>query len=159
MINLHDITARRQTEEALRASEASYRTLVESASDAVLVADQQTRFLDVNAACSRMFGYTREEMLAMTAVAIVAPAEVARVGPEIARLTSGDVVHSEWRCRRKDGSFFPSEVSAALLPDAATIARLARHEFLAGRTVAAVDAEPVYLRNDVATRSSRAPGK
>ena len=45
-----------------------------------------------------------------------------------------------------------------LLPDAATIARLACHELKAGRTVAAVDAEPVYLRNDVATRSSRRPG-
>ena len=46
-----------------------------------------------------------------------------------------------------------------LLPHAATIARLALPELGAGRTVAAVDAEPVYLRNDVATRSSRAPGK
>ena len=46
-----------------------------------------------------------------------------------------------------------------LLPDAATIARLALPELVAGRTVAAVDAEPVYLRNDVATRSARAPGK
>ena len=46
-----------------------------------------------------------------------------------------------------------------LLPDAATIARLALPELAAGRTVAAVDAEPVYLRNDVATRSARAPGK
>ncbi len=46
-----------------------------------------------------------------------------------------------------------------LLPDAATIARLAAVELRAGRTVSAAQAEPVYLRNDVATRSSKAPGK
>lgn len=46
-----------------------------------------------------------------------------------------------------------------LLPDAATIARLAVAEVRAGRTVTAANAEPVYLRNDVATRSSRAPGR
>ncbi len=46
-----------------------------------------------------------------------------------------------------------------LLPDAVTIARLALHELAAGRTCSAVDAEPVYLRNDVATRSARSPGK
>lgn len=46
-----------------------------------------------------------------------------------------------------------------LLPDAAVIARLALTEVRAGRTVSAVEAEPVYLRNDVATRSTRAPGR
>ena len=45
-----------------------------------------------------------------------------------------------------------------LLPDAATIARLAVFEVRAGRTVRATAAEPVYLRNDVATRSTRRPG-
>ena len=50
------------------------------------------------------------------------------------------------------------DTHAALLPDAATIARLALREWRAGRRVSAVEVEPVYLRNDVATRSARAPG-
>jgi tRNA threonylcarbamoyladenosine biosynthesis protein TsaB len=41
----------------------------------------------------------------------------------------------------------------ALLPDAGTIARLAVEELRLGRTVGPEAAEPVYLRNDVATRS------
>lgn len=48
-------------------------------------------------------------------------------------------------------------VYPALLPRAHEIARLAALEFVAGRVVAAEDAQPVYLRDQVATRSSRAP--
>lgn len=46
-----------------------------------------------------------------------------------------------------------------LLPDAGTIARLARDDLRAGPGVDAGGLEPVYLRNDVATRSVRSPGK
>jgi tRNA threonylcarbamoyladenosine biosynthesis protein TsaB len=44
-----------------------------------------------------------------------------------------------------------------LLPDAATIARLAVGELEAGRSVSALEAQPVYLRDDVAGRASTTP--
>jgi tRNA threonylcarbamoyladenosine biosynthesis protein TsaB len=44
-----------------------------------------------------------------------------------------------------------------LLPRAHEVAALAALEVAAGRTVAPEDAAPVYLRDDVATRSGRAP--
>ena len=44
-----------------------------------------------------------------------------------------------------------------LLPRADEVARLGALEYLAGRTVAPERAEPVYLRNEVATRSGRPP--
>jgi tRNA threonylcarbamoyladenosine biosynthesis protein TsaB len=46
-----------------------------------------------------------------------------------------------------------------LLPDAGTIARLGAREWQSGRHVPATAAEPIYLRNEVATRSTRAPGR
>jgi len=48
--------------------------------------------------------------------------------------------------------FFPG-----LLPRAEEIAQLAALDVAAGRVVSAELAEPIYLRNDVATRSGRAP--
>jgi tRNA threonylcarbamoyladenosine biosynthesis protein TsaB len=45
-----------------------------------------------------------------------------------------------------------------LLPDAAAIARLAVGEVTAGRLQTPATVEPVYLRNDVATRSHRPTG-
>ncbi|HXG44298.1 MAG TPA: PAS domain S-box protein [Gemmatimonadales bacterium] len=112
-----DITERKRTELALRESEARYRTLFESAADPVLVADREGRLLDANAAACRAFGYDRDELIGLRAVDILAPEEAPRVGPEIARLRAGEVVRSEWRCRRKDGTGFDGEVHATVLPD------------------------------------------
>lgn len=50
-------------------------------------------------------------------------------------------------------------VHPQLLPSAGTIARLGARGLLEGHAVQAERAEPVYLRNDVATRSARAPAK
>jgi tRNA threonylcarbamoyladenosine biosynthesis protein TsaB len=56
---------------------------------------------------------------------------------------------------------FPQLVACwpELLPRAHEIAALAALEVAAGRTVSAEDAAPVYLRDDVATRSGRGPYK
>jgi diguanylate cyclase (GGDEF)-like protein/PAS domain S-box-containing protein len=112
-----DITDHMRAEEALRASETSYRTLVESASDGIFVADTAFRTIEVNAAACRMFGYTREELLSLKTTDVVAGPEVARVAPETALLHVGQVHRSDWRCRRKDGSIFPVEATSTLLPD------------------------------------------
>ncbi|MFC5453519.1 PAS domain S-box protein [Prosthecobacter fluviatilis] len=112
-----DITTRKQAELALRASEAEFRTLIESASDGILVSNTAGRLLDVNAAVCQMLGYFREELVHMGVVDIVASGEMVRILPELAQLTEGEVVRSEWNCHRKDGTYFPSEVSSTVLPD------------------------------------------
>ncbi len=112
-----DITTRKQAELALRASEAEFRTLIESASDGILVSNVAGRLLEVNAAACQMLGFPREELVRLGFVDIVAPGEMVRILPEVAQLSEGEVVRSEWSCRRKDGSLFPAEVSSTILPD------------------------------------------
>ena len=112
-----DITARKQAEHALRASEAEFRTLIESASDGILVSNKAGRLLEANAAVCQMLGCTREELRQMGFVNIVASGEMVRILPELAQLSEGEVVRSEWLCRRKDGSQFPAEVGSTILPD------------------------------------------
>ena len=48
---------------------------------------------------------------------VIAPEEVPRIAGEVAKLTNTQVLFSEWRFRRKDGSVFPGEVLARQLPD------------------------------------------
>jgi tRNA threonylcarbamoyladenosine biosynthesis protein TsaB len=67
-----------------------------------------------------------------------------------------------WSAYPELGARFGARLVACwpeLLPDAGTIARLGASEWRAGRGVPATAAEPVYLRNEVATRSSRVPGR
>jgi PAS domain S-box-containing protein len=112
-----DITVRKQAEEALRRSEERYRGLVEQAVDGIFVSDAQGRYLDVNSTGAAMLGYTREEILRLGIPDVIAPDEIPRLAPHIAELGKGGVTFSEWRFRRKDGSFFHGEIASRQLPD------------------------------------------
>jgi PAS domain S-box-containing protein len=48
---------------SLRESENQFRTLAETASDAIITIDENSRIVLVNHAAARMFGYAREEMV------------------------------------------------------------------------------------------------
>ncbi|MCX5848733.1 MAG: PAS domain S-box protein [Deltaproteobacteria bacterium] len=64
LCSLRDITERKQTEEALSASELSYRRLFESAKDGILILDAATgRINDVNPFLTDLLGYSREYLI------------------------------------------------------------------------------------------------
>ena len=48
---------------ALRESENRFRTLAETASDAIITIDEDSRIVLVNQAAEKVFGYTRDELL------------------------------------------------------------------------------------------------
>jgi PAS domain S-box-containing protein len=64
-----------------------------------------------------MLGYTREEILCRSIPDVIAAEEVSRLPEEVAMFAGGTVVRSEWRFRRKDGSFFTGEVLGRQLAD------------------------------------------
>jgi PAS domain S-box-containing protein len=109
--------ARSRAEKALQVSENHFRLLVEQASDGIFIADAQGRYVDVNSAGAEMLGYTRDEMLQLSITDVVATEDVPRIASEVARFGDGVTIRSEWTFLRKDGSFFPGEVSGKQLPD------------------------------------------
>ncbi len=66
-----DITERKRTEEALRESEAKFRTVAETASDAILTIDADGKIIFVNAAAEKIFGYRADEMLGKSLTMII----------------------------------------------------------------------------------------
>jgi two-component system cell cycle sensor histidine kinase/response regulator CckA len=63
---VRDITARRRSEDALRASEAELRALVGALSDVILVLDRDGRVLKIPSALSSRFSHPAQEMLGRT---------------------------------------------------------------------------------------------
>jgi len=75
------------------------------------VYDAETlRFLAVNDAAIRHYGYSREEFLAMTLKDIRPPAEVPRMLADVAE--AGSPRPGTWQHRRRDGSIIDVEITA-----------------------------------------------
>jgi PAS domain S-box-containing protein len=111
-----DITARKQAEDALRASETRTRAITDSAQDAILMMDPEGRVSYWNPAAETIFGYTRDEALGQSLHAFIVPqryhAAHHAAFPEFQRSGQGAAVgHTlELEARRKDGR----EIAVAL---------------------------------------------
>jgi PAS domain S-box-containing protein len=109
---VRDITARREAEAALRASEESYRGLFDHLTELVYIQDLEGRFLNVNEAVLRTYGYTREELLGRTPEILAdEKVDLADTRARFERAVNGEPQRFEWWGKRKDGSVFPKELS------------------------------------------------
>jgi PAS domain S-box-containing protein len=114
---IDDVTERVACEDALRASEAGLRDLVELAPDGIFVADLKGHYTWVNAAASTMTGYSRDELLAMSIVDLI-PSERGRQSfLQETQLPHSRPFRSEWTWVRRGGESMPVEVSSKILPD------------------------------------------
>jgi PAS domain S-box-containing protein len=103
--------------DALAASEARVRSLVDQAPDGVFVADLQGRYTEVNDAGCRIVDQDRADLLGRTILEFIPPEEAPRLWAVRARILKGGVDVSEWRYRGRDGRYRPIEVSTTILPD------------------------------------------
>jgi PAS domain S-box-containing protein len=104
----------RQSEhDALEESEERYRQLFESGSDAVLLIDNETgRILEANSAAADTYGYTRDELLALTNEDLSAEPEKTQAVTHGTPVMADNVVTIPLRIhRRSDGSDFPVEIT------------------------------------------------
>ena len=102
---------RRHAERALRASEERYRRLFDQNPQPEWVYDRETlRFLAVNDAAVRHYGYSREEFLAMTIEAIRPPEEVPAMRQAAARPAVGRP--STWRHRTRAGRIIDVDITS-----------------------------------------------
>ena len=111
-----DVSERHRMEEALRQSEESYRDLYENANDIIYTMDMEGNFTSANKAAERVFGYTREELLAKNRTDIVVP-EHLNIGPSLVRKALGgaEIPNCSVDIIASDGRRVAIEVSLRLL--------------------------------------------
>ena len=113
---LRDITARRRAEQLLRESEERHRKLFDNNPHPTWVFDRETlRFLAVNAAAVRKYGYSSDEFLKMTIKNIRPPEDVPVLLDSVGRVRDGDESIGIWRHRRKDGTDIDAEITSYAL--------------------------------------------
>jgi PAS domain S-box-containing protein/putative nucleotidyltransferase with HDIG domain len=111
-----DITERKQAEEALRESEEKYRTLVENASESILIA-QDGRLKFVNRMASDISGYSEQELCSRPFLEFIQPDDRDMVEQYYMKRLKGNGAPPRYAFRliHKDGSIRWIEIDAVLI--------------------------------------------
>ena len=119
-----EVAERQRLNDELHSSEEKYRLMFESNPLPMWVFDCETlRFLTVNEAAVRHYGYSREEFLAMTIADIRPPQQVSLLLASLQK-PSTDLQTDAWTHRKKDGTLIEVEITSHELPFAGRPARL-----------------------------------
>jgi len=100
---LRDITEPKRAHDTLSRSEARYRNLVESASDAIVTLDANGRFTTVNHAAEIISGYRREELVGQWFAPMLSDDELPKALAHFQKALAGETGLFESRFYRKDG--------------------------------------------------------
>lgn len=112
---VRDITARKETERALRESEERFRGVFENAAVGIDMVDRSGYFTMVNAAFSRMLGYAPDEVTKRTFVDLTHPEDRFKSRDQYEALLAGRI-HSyrlEKRYIKKDGGVLWADVAVS----------------------------------------------
>ena len=106
VVIITDMTERRRAEDALRASEARFRALLENSSDAVLLVGRDGTILYRSLSATRILGYTPTERVGAAVLDLVHPEDRGRAREALASALArpGEAVTAELRAVHEDRS-------------------------------------------------------
>jgi PAS domain S-box-containing protein len=116
LVQVQDITQRREAQARQRESEERYRATFEQAALGILTVGVDAQILRVNDSLCRMLGYSREELLRMHADDVLLDQGAGRKR-DLQELLAGSI--GSYRARReivrKDGTVWPGRVSVTMV--------------------------------------------
>lgn len=109
--SLTSAISRRTQAEALKRSEANYRSIFEGVQDAILVMGREQRIVDANTRACELYDYSREDLLQRNLADLEETQNASILLPEVQASGTGEIVLESTHVR-SDGSTLPVEISA-----------------------------------------------
>ncbi len=110
-----DISERKRIKDELRYTEVHYRTLFDSAGDAIIIHDFSGRIYEANAITSELTGYSRADLESMHLSDLDTTMTGDRFPAWISELRRKGSTLQESVCRTRDGRDIPIEVSSKII--------------------------------------------
>jgi len=117
-----DITEQKNKEIGLKQIELNYRSMIDQASDAIMITDRTGQFHDANTYFCKLFGYTSEEIKNLHISKVIDPEQLKNEPIRFDLLMAGHSVLRERRMLHKDGTFIDVEANVKKLPDGRLLA-------------------------------------
>ena len=119
----HDLAERRRRDEALRRSDVRFRSMMESAPDAMMICDEAGKIQTVNTQAERLFGYPRAELMTRSLGTLLREREQEDQMPDESVGRQGrdrtfrdlQAVGAQYDGLRKNGETFPLDLSRSPL--------------------------------------------
>lgn len=101
--------------EDLQKSEHKYRQLVEQASDAIIVIDNQGRIIDANESAVRLTKYSVAQLTRMSAADLVGAPTLEKYREFMETVRSGKIFRGDRPIKKRTGEIMPTELSSRMM--------------------------------------------
>ncbi|WP_010410687.1 sensor histidine kinase [Leptospira inadai] len=112
---LYDVTDRVEAVKKLEESEKKYRSIVENASDAIVITDRGARLLEVNRRFEELLDYSKEELLSFKLEDVLDTNSWRETSEIMPNLIVGRPVTLQRKLKSKSGTLIDCEINAVLL--------------------------------------------
>jgi PAS domain S-box-containing protein len=117
VVTIREITAQKRAENQLRESEARLSSIIDTAADAIIVADEQGTIQSANRSTTSIFGYAPEELVGRHASMLLAPNLRDGLRAYLAGFAKKRADIQEMEALRKNGGTVPLNVAIAAWKD------------------------------------------
>jgi PAS domain S-box-containing protein len=117
LTTIDDVTEKRRAEDALRDSEARYRSIVETTAEGVIIGRPDGVIVYANQQMADMLGCSVDELIGRSGLDFVFPDWEMKVIENRAALDSGRLLRGEMKLRRKDGGALWTWFSSSAMVD------------------------------------------
>ncbi|MCU7497457.1 MAG: PAS domain S-box protein [Ignavibacteria bacterium] len=105
----------RSSTDALVISENKYRTLLEQASDSIILADKYAKIIEANSTTSQLLGYKKDEIINRSFKDFFPPGDLEAQPLRYDEILSGEIIRSDRRFVHKSGRIIDVEITAKML--------------------------------------------